>query len=100
MDKDSTHTSKTLSDFASENKLNFPDDWPASSPDLNPIENAWGRLAMELEKISPQNIDDLKKSLKTIWKRTITLDYCHSLVDSMKNRLQQVIDRNGIGTDY
>ena len=58
-----------------------------------------GRLAMELEKMSPQNIDDLKKSQKQYGKE-LTLDYCHSLVDSMKNRLQQVIDRNGIRTDY
>ena len=56
---------------------------------------------MELEKIPPQNIDDLKKSLKSIWERTITLEYCHSLVDSMQNRLEQVIDRSGKKkTDY
>ena len=38
-DKDSKHTSKAAEDFVAKNSLNVPNDWPPSSPDINPMEN-------------------------------------------------------------
>ena len=75
--------------------LNVPNDWPPSSPDLNPIENVWGRMETELAKISPKTIDNLTKGLKSLWRRILTPEYCQTLVMSMKERLKQVIDRQG-----
>ena len=100
LDNDSKHTSKDMADFVLENNLNIVKDWPSSSPDLNPIENVWGRMSIELQKLSPQNADDLRKALKTLWRRLVTREYCESLINSMGNRLKQVIDREGQKTDY
>ena len=75
LDNDSKHTSKDMADFALENNLDIVRDWPSSSPDLNPIENVWGKMSIELQKLSPQNADDLRKALKTIWRRVVTREY-------------------------
>ncbi len=35
-------------------------DWPANSPDLNPIENLWGIVKRKMRYARPNNADDLK----------------------------------------
>ncbi|MDM1491106.1 transposase, partial [Myroides odoratimimus] len=34
-------------------------DWPANSPDLNPIENLWGIVKRKMRDTRPNNADDL-----------------------------------------
>ncbi len=34
-------------------------DWPANSPDLNPIENLWGIVKRKMRYTRPNNADDL-----------------------------------------
>ncbi len=42
--------------------------WPASSPDLNPIENLWSCLKRRVQKRSPRNSAELIKYIKEEWK--------------------------------
>ncbi len=39
-------------------------DWPANSPDLNPIENLWGIVKRKMRDTRPNNADDLKATIK------------------------------------
>ncbi len=42
-------------------------DWPANSPDLNPIENLWGIVKKKMRDTRPNNADDLKAAIKATW---------------------------------
>ena len=43
--------------------------WPAQSPDLNPIENLWAAVEVEIRKHNPQpsSVGELEKVVKDIW---------------------------------
>ncbi len=54
-------------------------DWPANSPDLNPIENLWGIVKRKMRDIRPNNEDDLKAAIKATW-ASIPPQQCHKLI--------------------
>ena len=70
-------------------------DWPALSPDLNPIENIWGILVRQVYKDGRQfdNINDLKIAIKQEW-NNIDVNILKNLVFSMPNRIFEVIQKN------
>ena len=76
-------------------------DWPARSPDLNPMENLWGILVRDVYADCRQfaNVNQLKKAIQRAWDR-VPLDQLSRLVSSMPNRMIQVIERHGKVTDY
>ncbi len=42
-------------------------DWPANSPDLNPIDNLWVIIKRKMRDSNPNNADDLKAAIKATW---------------------------------
>ncbi len=42
-------------------------DWPANSPDQNPIENLWGIVKRKMRDTRPNNADDLKAAINATW---------------------------------
>lgn len=71
-------------------------DWPARSPDLNPIENLWGILAraVYLNGRQFENLQQLEVMIRTEWRnlRETTLE---GLINSMPGRVVEVVRRNG-----
>lgn len=74
-------------------------DWPAQSPDLNPIENIWKMLGDKVMKRNPSNVNDLWQKLQEEW-ATITAEYCKKLIQSCSRRCTAVIEKKGLFTKY
>ena len=74
-------------------------DWPANSPDLNPIENLWGILKRKMRATRPNNKEELTASIKEIW-ASITPIECHRLISSMPRHIEAVIKAKGFPTKY
>lgn len=76
-------------------------DWPGNSPDLNPIENLWSIVKMELRKRDCTTLDKLRAAIINIWFDDPKIEeHCAKLVESMPERVNQVILNRGGHTKY
>lgn len=74
-------------------------DWPANSPDLNPIENLWGIAKRKMKDMRPNNAEELKAAIVASWS-SITPQQGHRLIASMPRRIEAVIHAKGAQTKY
>ncbi len=74
-------------------------DWPANSPDLNPIENLSVIVKRKMRDTRPNNADELKATVKETW-ASIPPQQCHKLITSMPRRIEAVIKAKGAPTKY
>lgn len=95
----SCHTCRCVREWFHDCGINYITDWPPNSPDLNPIENIWSIMKKELRERDTSSLSKLQESLTNVWKN-ISVDLLHKLVDSIPNRLQEVIRRKGNVTRY
>ena len=97
-DSASCHTSKATKTWLKENQVQLLP-WPSNSPDLNPIENIWGLMKKRLEILVPKDQSELEKMTRHVW-YNITQEECQNLVESMPNRLRDVIKAKGDANKY
>ncbi|OSC99967.1 hypothetical protein PYCCODRAFT_1339247, partial [Trametes coccinea BRFM310] len=71
-------------------------EWPANSPDLNPIENLWGYIKEKLDTYPdyPAGMLELWERVEKEWE-VIGVEYCRALVEGMPKRMAQVIRKKG-----
>ena len=99
-DNASIHTSRRTKEWLASKNINLLD-WPACSPDCNPIENLWGMLVRKIYSNGRQfdNMNELKAAIVHAW-RNIQKNNLENLVASMQSRIFEVIRRNGGVIDY
>jgi transposase len=70
--------------------------WPVNSPDLNPIEHVWHFLGKRVRRRQPrrETLNGLRVALQEEWAQ-IPQDYIVTLIQSMPNRLRDVIRARG-----
>lgn len=98
-DGDGSHTAKRTKDWLHKEGVKVLDPWPAHSPDLNPIENAWALVEQGLRKKNPRTEDGLWRAMKKSWKKIDEKKLCN-LCLSLPNRLDLVIAADGGSTKY
>ena len=74
--------------------------WPGNSPDLNPIENVWGLMKAKLRTRIIRDKRKLIESILEIWREDSLKDYIVKIIDSMPQRLEEVIKNKGFQTKY
>jgi transposase len=97
-DNDPKHTSRIVKDWLQEKRIEVLN-WPAQSPDLNPIENLWHFIDKDIKLQKPSNLNELYAVIESSW-RKISIELCVKLVDSMPKRCQAVIKNFGYATKY
>jgi hypothetical protein len=73
--------------------------WPACSPNLNPIENLWVILKRRVEKLQPMTKDHLIDILIDAWEH-LEMGIVNALVDLMPRRMILVIQKGGDRISY
>ena len=74
-------------------------DWPARSPDLNPIEHAWDMLQISSRQVQPATLRELREALIEEWAQ-LPQHKLRRLIGSMRRRCQAVINAHGHHTRY
>ncbi|KAI2646769.1 Transposable element Tcb1 transposase [Labeo rohita] len=92
------HSAKTTGKWFTDHGITVLN-WPANSPDLNPIENLWDIVKRKLRDARPNTLDELKAAIEASW-ASITPQQCHRLIASMPRRIEAVISAKGFLTKY
>lgn len=76
-------------------------DWPAQSPDLNPIENIWMQMKDHVQKRQPsvKSTTDMKEALREAW-NAVDFQSINKLIASVPDRLAAVIKAKGGSTRF
>ena len=71
-------------------------DWPAWSPDMNPIEHVWDILGRRIKSRldRPRNLEQLRAALTEEW-AAISLNQINWLVGSMRRRVRALLVARG-----
>ncbi|GFW88920.1 transposable element Tcb2 transposase [Trichonephila clavipes] len=94
------HRANLVEDFLFEEGI-VPMEWPACSPDMNPIEHVWDTLGRRVSGRQPplEILQELKKALLEEWDRTPQL-VINSLIDSMPQTCSTLLSVCGNHTPY
>lgn len=94
-DNATIHVSGSTKAWFQRNKIDVME-WPACSPDCNPMENLWGILVRKVYANNRQfnTVAELKNAILKSW-REIHVETIQNLVNSMSNRIFELINKNG-----
>ena len=99
-DNDPKHTSCAAQKWFEDNEIKVLE-WPAQSPDLNPIEHLWVYLKKRLAeyKTEPSGMLELWEQVEAEWNK-IPVQVCMDLIESMPRRIAAVLKARGGYTKY
>ncbi len=99
-DNDPKHKSKVVKNYL-ENKKFTVLDWCSQSPDINPIENGWRKVKVNIchREEKAKNLEHLFEIAQEEW-NNLPLSFFQGLIESMPRRVQAVLKARGGHTRY
>jgi len=91
------HTAKITKEFLANSNVKLME-WPAKSPDLNPIETVWGMMKARIRVDAFATAETLQKEVMKAWD-SISQDQINELVLGFKNRVNKMVERKGKATN-
>lgn len=91
------HTANVVQEWCRSNLTDFIDkqEWPASSPDLNPLDYfVWGSLEAKVNEKPHRSIDSLKRKLMKEWDE-LSMNSVRAAIDCWRRRLSLVVKHRG-----
>ncbi len=94
------HRAGIVTDFLEQEAIETME-WPAMSPDMNPIEHVWDYIGRKINEREPpcQDINELRATLIQEW-RQFPQNRLRRLVQSMRRRVQELHRKRGGYTRY
>jgi len=94
-----THQTQRVKSMKEELGVRDLPNYPANSPDLNPIEGVWDYWKVKVRARNPRSLGQLQMYAFDEW-RKLNVNILRPYILSMPKRLQQVYDRKGGHTIY
>jgi hypothetical protein len=102
-DNDPKHTSKLAKKWLRDHDIGVFE-WPAKSPDLSPIENAWAELKRRAKRdpryFDISTVDEFFEMLSEIWESVSFQEYAIKVYRSFPHRLEALKENNFSWTNY
>ena len=94
------HRARLVTEFLKGQKIERME-WPAGSPDINPIQHVWDMMGRSLEQLEAHRLglQQLRVALEAAWDALDVRDI-NRLISSMKQRCEAVIAAGGGHTRY
>ena len=99
-DGDPKHQSVQTKKWKEKAGLKYIQNWPANSPNLNPIENVCAILKREVSRLKPTGVEDSKQHLLEEWRRLEANGVVLEIIRSMPKRIRVVINSKGHPINY
>jgi len=88
------HTAKKTKTWLANFAVNLLEDWPANSPDINPIEHVWSWMTTYVNKEAPTDNQSLIKAIEAAWDE-IPQSTFRNYIEHLHHTLQAIIDTSG-----
>ena len=109
-DNDGSHGTRSAENIARFRKdkmnLDYIDNWPPNSPDMNPIETVWRILKSRVKLHKSLDFKQLRRAIQEEWDHITIEEINEAILGSKKHpnrhmhaRFEQVVERRGFATE-
>jgi len=90
----SSHKSEKTISYLQKKKIEILEDWPAQSPDINPIEDIWSWMARKINLRRYKNMQELEDAIFDLWAQ-IPQSIIQTYISRLQKKYEYIIETEG-----